>query len=324
MSLPLGRLAFALFGSAALLGVAAAAAKAADKLRVGKSVGTTWTFIQLDVGVQQGIFAKYGLDVDIATFTGDAKLQQGLVANSLDFGLGSGPAMAFAVKGSPVVAVASFANEPRNISVTIPANSPVKSVADLKGKLLAVSTSGSLTDWLVKRLAVHEGWGTEGVRRVAIGDAVQQTAALKSRQVDGLMGATENGYQLEERGDGRVLIGMERYAPHFVTHVIFANKQLVEEKPALVERFLKGFFAAMAFVRNNKDKTTEIAMPILRESAAVLSKTYDYELPMMGVDGQFDPQGLELIKDSFVDMDILESRPSDDQILTRRFLPVTP
>lgn len=304
--------------------IAAPAAMAADMLHVGKSVGTTWTFIQLDVGVQEGIFARYGLDVEIVNFTGDARLQQGLVAGSVEFGLGSGPSMAFAVKGSPVVAVASFANEPRNISVTVPADSPVESVADLKGKLLAVSSMGSLTDWLVKRLAVQEGWGTEGVRRVAIGDAVQMTAALKSHQVDGLMGATENGYQLEERGEGRVLIGMERYVPHFVTHVIFANKQLVAEKPALVERFLKGFFASMAFVRANKEKTNAIAAPILRESAAVLSKTYDDELPMMGIDGQFDPEGLALIKDSFVEMGILEKKPSDDEILTRRFLPVKP
>lgn len=307
-----------------LAGIAAHHAAAADKLHVGKSVGTTWTFIQLDVGVQQGIFESYGLDVEIVNFTGDARLQQGLVAGSVDFGLGSGPSMAFAVKGSPVVAVASFANEPRNISVTVPPDSPIKSVADLKGKLLAVSSSGSLTDWLAKRLAAHEGWGTEGMRRVAIGDAVQMTAALKSRQVDGLMGATENGYQLEERNEGRVLIGMEHYVPHFITHVIFANKQLVIEKPALVERFLKGFFASMAFVRANKEKTNAIASPVLHESAAVLNKTYDYELPMMGIDGQFDPQGLELIKDSFVEMGILETKPSDDQILTRRFLPVKP
>jgi ABC-type nitrate/sulfonate/bicarbonate transport system substrate-binding protein len=304
--------------------LAASNASAADKLRVGKSVGTTWTFIQLDVGLQQGIFAKYGIDLEVAAFSGDAKLQQAMAAGALDAGLGSGPSMAFSVKGSPVIAVAAFANEPRNISVTVPIHSPAKSAADLKGKLIAVSSSGSLTDWLAKRLAVEEGWGPEGVRRVAIGDAVQMTAALKSQQVDGLMGATENGYQLEERGEGRVLLGMEKYVPHFVTHVIFANRQLVAEKPDVVGRFLKGFFASMAFMKANKEKTGEIAAPVLHESPAVLSKTYDYLMPMMGFDGQFDPQGLDLIKTSFLDMGILDQKPSDEQILTRQFLPVKP
>ena len=140
----------ALLGAALLMGWTANA-RAADKVRVGKAVGTAWTFTPIDVGLAEGIFAKYGLDVEVANFSGDAKLQQGLLSNSLDFGLGSGPAMAFAVKGAPVVAVAAFANEPRNIGVTVAADSPIKTVADLKGKLLAISTTGSLTEWLVKR-----------------------------------------------------------------------------------------------------------------------------------------------------------------------------
>ena len=300
------------------------AAHAADQVRVGKSVGTAWTFTVVDVGIHDGIFAKYGIDAEIAAFSGDAKLQQGMLANSLDFGLGSGPSMAFAAKGAPVIAVAAFANEPANIGVTVGEPSPIKTVADLKGKLMAISTTGSLTEWLVKRMATTEGWGADGVRTVAIGDAVQQTAALRSGQIDGFMGALESGFQLEERHEGRVLVAMDHYVKHFVTHVIFARKELVANNPELVTRFLKGFFASMAVVKADKERTLKIVQPILNESPAVLSKTYDIEIPMMELDGQFDPEGLKLIKDSFVDLGILDKIPSDDQMLTRQFLPVKP
>lgn len=310
----------ALFLAAALI----APAQAADKVRVGKAVGTAWTFTPIDVGIKEGIFAKYGLDVESAAFSGDAKLQQGLLANSLDFGLGSGPAMAFAVKGAPIIAVAAFANEPRNIAVTVNENSPIKTVADLKGKLLAISTTGSLTEWLVKRISTTEGWGTDGIRRVAIGDAVQQTAALRAGQVDGVMGALENGFQLEERHEGRVLVGMEKFVPHFVTHVVFARKDLIASNPDEVSRFLKGFFASLQWIKANKEASLAIVQPILNESPAVLNKTYDVEMPMMVMDGQFDPEGLTLIKDSFVDLGILDKTPNDDQMLTRQFLPVKP
>lgn len=310
----------ALFLAAALI----APAQAADKVCVGKAVGTAWTFTPIDVGIKEGIFAKYGLDVESAAFSGDAKLQQGLLANSLDFGLGSGPAMAFAVKGAPITAVAAFANEPRNIAVTVNENSPIKTVADLKGKLLAISTTGSLTEWLVKRISTTEGWGTDGIRRVAIGDAVQQTAALRAGQVDGVMGALENGFQLEERHEGRVLVGMEKFVPHFVTHVVFARKDLIASNPDEVSRFLKGFFASLQWIKANKEASLAIVQPILNESPAVLNKTYDVEMPMMVMDGQFDPEGLTLIKDSFVDLGILDKTPNDDQMLTRQFLPVKP
>jgi NitT/TauT family transport system substrate-binding protein len=304
--------------------LAAASAHAADTVIVGKAVGTAWTFLGVDVGVKEGIFARYGLDVQITAFGGDAKLQQALASKGVDVGLGSGPAMAFAVKGAPIVAVAAFANEPRDISLTVAADQPIHSVADLKGKLVAISTTGSLTDWLTKRVATTEGWGRDGMHPVAIGDAPAQTAALLSHQVDAMMGSTEYGFQLEDRHQARRLVGMEQYVPHFVTHVVFARKDLLADHPDLVDRFLKGFFASLAFIKANKEKTTEIATPLQGESASVLNRAYDVEEPMMDLDGQFDPQGLALIKQSFVDMGTLDRIPPDDAILTRRFLPVHP
>lgn len=299
-------------------------ARAADKVRVGKSVGTAWTFTPLDVGLQEGIFAKYGIDLEIAAFSGDAKLQQGLLSNSLEFGLGSGPSMAFAVKGAPIVAVASFANEPRNIGVTVGANSATKSVADLKGKLMAISTTGSLTEWLTKRIGTAEGWGPDAIRAVAIGDAVQQTAAMRAGQVDALMGAMENGYQLEERHEGRIIVSMDKYVPHFVTHVIFARKDLVASNPDEVKHFLQGFFGTLQWIKDHKKESIAIVQPVLHESPTVIEKTYDNQMPMMVLDGQFDPQGLELIKQSYVDLGTLPEKPKDEQMLTRQFLPVRP
>jgi NitT/TauT family transport system substrate-binding protein len=299
-------------------------AHAADKVRAAKAVDVAWSFIPLDVGVEEGIFAKYGLDVDVSALTGDAKLQQALASDSVDFGLGSGPGMAFAVKGSPVVAVAAFAAEPRNISVVVGADSPIKSVADLKGKLLAVTTAGSLTDWLAKRLAVQEGWGTDGVRTQALGSFEAFMAALKTKQIDGMMLATEAGYLLEERKEGRIVVGMEKYAPKFHTHVVYARKQLVAEKPELIDRFLKGFFASIAFMKANKEKTTEIATRILHQSPNVMSRTWDYEISMLETDGHFDPEAVAVLKESFIGMGILTEKPRDDQLFTTQFLPVKP
>ena len=312
-------------GMAAALVVAyGLSAQAADKVHVAKSADVAWTFVVLDIGLRQGIFAKYGIDPEISALGGDAKVQQALTANSLEFGLGSGPSMAFVAKGAPVYAVAAFAAEPRNISVVIGANSPIKTVADLKGKTLAVTTAGSLTDWLAHRLAVQEGWGTDGVKTLALGGFGPALAALKTGQIDGIMAAIEAGYGLEERGEGKVLVGMEKYAPKFITHVVYARKDVIASNPDLVSRFLKGFFATIAFEKANKDKTTEIAMQVLHQSKAVMDRTYDYEISMFEDDGHFDPAAVEVIKDSFVGMGILDKKPPNDQLFTTQFVPVKP
>jgi NitT/TauT family transport system substrate-binding protein len=308
----------------AFFAVIANPAWAMDKVHLGKAQAAAWAFIPTDVGIEEGIFAKYGIDVDIVDLAGDAKVQQALAANSIEFGLGSGPGMAFTAKGSPAIGVAAFAGEPRNISAIVLVNSPIKTVTDLKGKLIAVSTAGSLTDWLTKQMARQEGWGQDGVKTIALGAIDASVAALKAHQVDAIVLATEIGYQLEERQEGRIVIGMDRYAPHFITHVVFAQKQIVQSNPSLVERFLKGFFASIAFMRANRDKTSAIAVSVLRQSPAVAAKSYDYGMPMLSTDGVFDPQAVEVLKQSFADMGTLDHKPRNDELFTSQFVPVKP
>jgi ABC-type nitrate/sulfonate/bicarbonate transport system substrate-binding protein len=297
---------------------------AADKVHVGKAQGGAWTFLPANIGVEEGIFAKYDLDVDIIDLAGDAKVQQALTANSIEFGLGSGPGMAFAVKGSPAIAVAAFAGAPRNISAIVLADSAVKSVADLKGKLVAVSTAGSLTDWLAKQMALQEGWGKDGVRTIALGAIDSSIAALRARQVDAVVLATEAGYQLEERKDGRIVVGMDKYAPHFITHVVFAQRSIVRENPALVGRFLKAFFASIKLMKADKEKTVDLAQRVLHQSPTVAARSYDYEIAMLEDDGVFDPQAVETLKQSFADMGTLDRKPANDELFTTAFVPVKP
>ncbi|HKT20076.1 MAG TPA: ABC transporter substrate-binding protein [Stellaceae bacterium] len=295
---------------------------AAEKVRVGKAVATAFTFTPLDIGIREGIFAKYGLDVQIINFTGDAKLQQGLASDAIDFGLGSGPGMAFAAKGVPVRAVADYFGAPANICVTVKEDSPIKKVADLKGKVMAVSTVGSLTYWLTQRISLHEGWGPDGIKIVATGGGPAMVSAILTGGVDAGMGSYETALTLQEKGRGRPLVTMDKFVPRFITHVIFARKPLIDQNPQEVGTFVKAFFAVIDYMRTHRDKTIEIADDILHDGKAVMTGAYDREMPIMSKDGTFDPVALKLIKQSWVELKILDKEPSDDQILTRRFVPV--
>jgi NitT/TauT family transport system substrate-binding protein len=299
-------------------------AGAADKVRVGKAAAPAWTFTLLDVGVQEGLFAKYGLDVDITSLAGDAKVQQALASNSIDFGLGSGPSMAFTAKGAPNIAVAAFAGAPRNISIIVAEDSPIKSMKEFNGKSLAITTAGSLTEWLAKQASIQEGFGPDGIKTVALGTMDASTAALETHQVDGIVGAVEAGYRLEEKHGGRILIGMEKYAPHFITHVVFARRELVQDKPDEVARFLKGVFASIAYMKTHRDDTVAIGASILDMSKGAMERTYDYEISMFVDDGTFNPQAVDTLKASWVAMGTLEDRPKNDEVFTTQFVPVKP
>src|SRR5216684_4190774 len=106
----------------------APAAPAADGVRVGKAVPFAWTFTPIDVGIEVGIFAKHGLELTVTGFAGDAKEQQALVSDSIDFGLGSGAGMGFLAKGVPAKAVAAMAGAPMNMSLVVSYDSPIKTL----------------------------------------------------------------------------------------------------------------------------------------------------------------------------------------------------
>ena len=92
----------------------------------------------------------------------------------------------------------------------------------------------------------------------------------------------------------------------------------------MVDRFLKGFFASVAFMKANKEKTSEIASEALHIDRAIADRVYDEQIGMLETDGHIDPQAVALMKDSFLEMGMLQTKPSDDQIIDARFLPVKP
>src|SRR5258705_657494 len=81
--------------------LAGSQASAQEKLRVGKAVAEAFAFVPLDVGVRQGIFKRHGLDVEITSFGGGARLQQGLAADCMTIGLSAGPERACPQAGAP-------------------------------------------------------------------------------------------------------------------------------------------------------------------------------------------------------------------------------
>jgi ABC-type nitrate/sulfonate/bicarbonate transport system substrate-binding protein len=113
---------------------------AAQTLRVGKSVPEAFSFVPLDVGMRNGLFKKYGVEIESSALGGGGRLQQAMAADGIDFGLGSGPEMAAIVKGSPVKAVAAMAGAPRLLALAVRPDGGINAIDDLKGKRIGVTT----------------------------------------------------------------------------------------------------------------------------------------------------------------------------------------
>lgn len=309
--------------AAAILALALVApASAAEKLRVGKAVAFAWTFTPLDVGIQMGIFAKHGIEVEASAFNGDAKLQQGLTSDSVDIGIGSGPGMAFMVKGVPAKAVGVMAGVPRNMAVMVGYDSPIKTVDDLKGKKLGVTTVGSLTDWIGKRIGTQKGWGPAGITTVPVGGMPPARAAIKTNQIDGYIGALEIGISLEEAKEWRVITSATPFVDHFITHVFFVREDVIAQRPQAVKAFLQGWQDTIAFMKANKVQTVEITSKVIQVAPSVIDRAYDQQIGIFSDDLSFDPRAIAVLKQSFIEMGLLKDIPEDKAMFTTQFLPV--
>jgi ABC-type nitrate/sulfonate/bicarbonate transport system substrate-binding protein len=308
----------------ALSGITAGSALAADKLRVGKAQAQPFTFAPLDIGIEQGIFAKHNLDIEATAFPGSANLQRGITADAIDIAVGSGPELAFIVKGNPELGVAAMANAPELLTIITPKNGPVQSAADLKGKLISVSTVGSLTSWLVKELSRQQGWGPDGIKLVELGAETAQVAALRTNQTNGMVTDVATALKLGEDGITRTVVHFGKIVPDFHIHVIFASNKIIADHPDYVREFLAGWFDTIAYMKTHKAESVKIGARIGGVSEEIEGKVYDDIMPTFSTDGKFNPKALDTLAQSFVELGTLPTKPDLTKVITEKYLPGAP
>jgi NitT/TauT family transport system substrate-binding protein len=293
----------------------------AETLRVGKAGRDAFSFVPVDVGADVGIFKKHGLDLEIASFGGDAKLQQAMAADSIDVALGSGPALAFIVKGAPIKGIAAMAGPPLLFALMVRNDDAVKTVGDLKGKKVGVSTVGSVTSWIVSEVSRQNGWGFDGVTQVPIGDDATRIAALRTKSIDAAIVNLAVALNFVQRGEGRVLLRFNDLLKDFHVHVIFATDKAITAKPETLRSFLQGWYETIAFMRMNKPETVRIAKGIMGTDETTTALIYDELMPMFSSTGQFEPKAVAVLSRSFVEMKTLPAEPDMSKLYTEAFLP---
>jgi len=311
----------ALAALAVALGVVATCAHAEDAIRFGKAFPTLFQFTPVDLGIEKGFFKKRGLEVEIQNFFGDAKQQQAYTAGAVDMGIGGGAGMGFIAKGSPILAVAEAAGPPLGITLSVWADTPYKTVADLKGQTVTGASVGDQTEWMVRQLSILQGCGPTGFNYVPLGASEAQIAALKTHQIAAAPLDITTAVSLETQGQARIVVRFGKVIQNYINHVISATNGIMEKHPDDVRNFLAGWFESVAYLKAHKEESVALAARILKQPEAIVSRVYDESSPMLTDNGHFDQKGLATIRDSLVEMKILETKPDMAKLTTEKFLP---
>ena len=297
-------------------------AAAVDNLTIGVATGSIFT--TLDVGEAAGIWARQNLKIKTVVVDGEAPMDKGLASGDLDGVVGGGNSMAFRLKGLQDVAVAEVLGPPYDFALTVAYDSPIKSVAGLKGKTVAVTSKGSTTDFLVHLLSQAEGWGSDGMNTVGLGSTRARLSALGSGDVQAMMTTPELGYDSEEHKGSRVLVLLGDEVKGFLSHTILFRTEIVDKHPELVQRFLQGWFQTVAWMKvpENKAKALPIVAKSLGISETAAGRSYDAEMLHLSPDGAFVKAEVDAIAASMPAFGLLDRVPKDEELYTSKFVPV--
>ena len=314
------------FGSLLLCALATAAmsppASAATALLVGTSHQTADAELPATVGIELGIFKKHGLDVKITDFGGGSHMIQAMTAGSIGIGVGAGSEMALIAKGAPALAVCEDASTLPYFSVGVPYDSPLDSLKQLKGKKVGITREGSLTAWLARQLARHEGWGPDAINIVAIGgNPAGVTAALRAHLVDANIGSTMEIENMEAHGIARVLAPASSFIGRTAAGVIFASHDMMKQNPDTIRRYVAAYLETTRYISTHKDAAVRSEARITHYPPSIVAKEYDIDQGMFTKDCRFDAESLANLKRSFVELKLLPEPPDMSKLYTAEYVP---
>ena len=291
---------------------------AAETLRVGTPEAVGFNFYMLDAGVELGLYRNSGLDIERIDLAGGAKLHQAMAAGVIDIALGGGTDLLFVAKGAPEKAVGVLGTSPANLSILVPNESPIRSLADLKGKKIAATTIGSLTSWFAQEIARRQGWGIDGITLVYLGGTESMLAGLATNAVDAAAASLEVGHI---RGKYRMIVKGGEFVPDFVASVIYASDATIAERPDALKRFLKAWFETVAWLHDHKPEAIALMAKIMKAPPDAVARIYADEMPSFPTDGHFDRRALHIVTQTLVDFGRIDRMPEDSALLTEKFLP---
>ena len=198
----------------------------------------------LFVGMEKGFFQEEHIELVPQWFDASQPLTVAVASGSVDVGATGFTASFFNMiaGGQKFWVLADKGREIKGysaIAVVVPADSPLQSVQDLKGKKVGVTQIGSTYHYMAIRLMEKYGMDISDVEIVPLNTLGALSETLRSKQVDAIFMSEPNVSTILKEGYGRVLVHIGEEFDYQVAG-LFASEKFIKNKDVAV-RFLKAY-----------------------------------------------------------------------------------
>jgi ABC-type nitrate/sulfonate/bicarbonate transport system substrate-binding protein len=254
----------------------------AENVKIGIP-SLTVTMMPVAVAKEQGFFQKEGLDVEMVLMPASLNIKV-LLSGDIQYATTITSGLVANVRGVNTRVVMCFVDRPL---LDLVGNPEINSIADLKGKLVGISSRGGLHDVTMRRIFTQSGMDPSQATFITVGEQGAMLAGVKSGRISaGLLNPPHNFLAYREGLKNLGFAGDFFRAP---STGIVTMRETLERSPEQVRRLTRALTRARVFARENKPATVAILKRFVRlQDEDLVSKIYDYHRKAETPDGRID------------------------------------
>jgi NitT/TauT family transport system substrate-binding protein len=247
-------------------------------------VGPTETMSIPWIAKEAGFFAREGLDVNVQMVTGSPRVIQSLVAGDFQFAqVGAAAGMQAQLEGVQNAIVAG-AGDYDLFRIMAHPQSGIHTVADLRGRTVAVSQIGSTSHTFLKLVLSRQGIAIDEVQILQAGGNPQAGQAMLSGAMDAATVDSALGPAATRAGAVTIADGSVLKIPS-LRGSLAAMRPWIERNRDVALRYMRAYVQAIHFYRTQRDETIRIFQQYMAdvswdEAAYLWESGYDGHKPL--------------------------------------------
>lgn len=193
----------------------------------------------------------------------------------------------------------------------------LKSVADLKGKKVAILAKGSTTEYWLDRALREVGLTQADLGQIVTLSYPDTANALKSGAIDAGFVVQPTAYQLISEGVAKRIIAMNEVAPNQEQGLITMSQDFIDKRPEVAARWLAGWLEGVRYYQDpaNEAEVVKIIAERTKVPADIVGKLYGTDQwPYMNPNGRVDTATAEAEDGKWMlDNKVIEKMPEVSQ-----------
>lgn len=278
---------------AALGAVVPAAPALADEISVTQW-GTSMYGAPYAVAMSEGLFKKAGIDItSIIGSGGGGTTVRNLLASETPYGdVAIAAALAAQRQGLDVIIVNTGTRSTAEASLVTMPDSPIKSLKDLEGKKVAITSPKGVSEMLLLMALKQEGVDASKVERVASGGYVNGLTMLEQGAV--AAAALIEPLSIIRAAKYRTVVNYGKLLPPMTTSVGITTRAFAKKNPEKLKAIIAGRAAGVEALYADPAKAAEIVGKAFKLEPDIAKIAVDNMLgPRMWSVGEFNQAELD-------------------------------